>query len=498
VPEPGEEARPTSAKRGGAITVGGQLIKMVVQFAGLVAYSHLLTPREVGLIAMLTVFIALGDLIRDFGLSQAAIQTAKLTQGQASNLFWSNTLIGIALTAALILGSPAVADMYSEPALRSLAPWVAVSFIMTGIQTQFQVRLARDLRFVALTTTDAASQLIGLIAGLIGAMNGAGPWSLVIQMLVVYGSLLVQRAAIAGWWPGRPRREPGMGALYMFGLQSGLANLLHYIAYNTDSYIIGIRWGASALGVYNRAFNMFTVPAGQLLAPLINVALPIMSRRRHEGGDFYPLLWKAQVAISATLTMLFAVVAAAAKPIVHIVLGPQWAEAATLLSILSIGGAVQILSNMAFWAFLASGNTRQLLLSGLVTRSQLAACTALGSLGGLEGVAWGFTTGLSISWFISLAWLKRCDAMPVSQFLRSGLHVVGCGLLSGAAGWVLVRNFDSRLSPVVLLIAVVVLVSSIYVPLLLLNAKTRGLLVETIGPTFVRVKGLLRKEVRRG
>jgi PST family polysaccharide transporter len=165
-----DEPRSTSAKRAGAITIFGQLVKGVVQFVGLIAFSHLLTPRDIGLIAMLAVFLMLGETIRDFGLLQAAIQTPKLTRGQASNLFWSNALVGAVMSFSLVIAAPAVAIMYSEPALRGLAPWIALSFTINALQAQFQVHLARELRFVALTVTDAASQLIGLTAGLISAV----------------------------------------------------------------------------------------------------------------------------------------------------------------------------------------------------------------------------------------------------------------------------------------------------------------------------------------
>ena len=474
------------------MTIVGQLVKMVIQFVGLIAFSHLLSPRDVGLIAMMGVFLMLGELLRDFGLSQAAIQTAKLSHAQASNLFWSMALVGLLLTGGLVLAAPAIASLYSEPVLRTIAPWVALSLTINALQTQFQVRLARDYRFGALTVTDAISQLIGLAAGLGAALAGASYWSLVIQMLVIAVSLLLLRIVVSGWWPGLPRRESGMAALYRFGMHSGLAQVLGYAASNTDTYIIGIRWGAGALGIYNRAFSMVTLPASQLLAPLGNVALTFLSRMRHDGGDFYPMLLKAQVAISAVSTFMFVLAGALAEPTVHFALGPPWAEAAAIVSVLSIGGAVQALSNMAFWAFMASGNARQLLLSGLVTKPLLVACVVIGSFSGIQGIAWGYSAGLVMSWLIQLAWLKRCDAMPVLAFLRSGVYVLLCGFAAGGVGWMFVNQMNARVPQLALLGIGFVLVSSIYVPLLRSNARIRRLLLDIIRPAFARMKSARR------
>lgn len=479
-----------SLKRAGLVTLLGQAVKGGILFAGLIVFSHLLSPHDIGLIGMLTVFIMLGELLRDFGLSQAAIQSAELTGRQASNLFWTNTLVGLLMTSLLWFAAPAVAHMYHEPALRQLAPWVALSFTINGLQTQFQVRLARDFRFVALTVTDVVSQLAGFIAGLTAALAGASYWSLVIQMLTIYGVLAVQRALIAGWFPGLPRREPGMSALYTFGFHAGSAQLIQYVASNIDSYIIGIRWGASSLGLYNRAFQMFSVPANQILPPLTNVALPILSRHRHDGHDFYPLLWKAQVAISSGLVFVFAAVASMSVPVIRVCLGPAWHASAPILSILCVGGAVQILSYMAYWAFLASGNARQLFFHSLVTKPLLAICIVIGSLWHLEGVAWGFSTGLTVSWFISLVWLAKCDDMPAMQFLRSGLNILGCGLAAGVASWLVVVKLDTHF-PAGLTITVGLLVAFVvYVPLLLSFSRERHFLLEFWGDASARIKTL--------
>lgn len=497
MPLPIDEPRSTTAKTAGAVTLIGQLVKAVAQFVGLVAFSHLLSPREIGIFAMLVVFQSLGELFRDFGLSQAAIQTATLTQRQASNLFWSNLTLGIVMSVALYAGAPLVADLYSEPALRDIAPWVAVSFTINALQAQFQVRMARDLRFVALTTTDASSQFIGLTAGLIAAVEGAGYWSLVIQMLTIYSSVLVQRVVIAGWWPGLPGRTSGMAALYRYGWHSGLAQFVNYVGFNADSYIVGTRWGASALGIYNRAFQLFTVPANQLLAPLTNVVLPFLSKRHHAGDDFYPFLLKVQLAISVVLTGMFAVGAALADPIVTIVLGAEWHASALLLSILSIGGAVQVMSYVTFWAYLASGNTRPLFHSAVVTRSLLVLCIVVGSTAGLPGVAWGFTIGLTAAWFINLAWLKRCDGMPVTAFLRSGMHVLLCGAVSGGFGWIATAQLSGHASVVVLLAAGVLTVGALYGALVISSSAVRSLFRESAGPAAARIAASLRGKGHR-
>ena len=53
---------------------------------------------------MVTAIIGVGELVRDFGLSSAAVQARTLSRGQKSNLFWINTSIGFALMLLTIGG----------------------------------------------------------------------------------------------------------------------------------------------------------------------------------------------------------------------------------------------------------------------------------------------------------------------------------------------------------------------------------------------------------
>ena len=47
-----------------------------------------------GLIAMVTAIVGVADIMRDFGLSSAAIQAKFLNNAERTNLFWVN--VGIA------------------------------------------------------------------------------------------------------------------------------------------------------------------------------------------------------------------------------------------------------------------------------------------------------------------------------------------------------------------------------------------------------------------
>ncbi|GCD90659.1 lipopolysaccharide biosynthesis protein [Nocardioides sp. LS1] len=425
----------SSIRRGGLVTVCGQLAKTVIQFLSLITLSRILSPRDFGLVALLTVFVMLGELLRDFGLTQAAMQARSLTRAQASNLFWTNLGVGAVLAGILASAAPLLASTLDEQALAKIAPFIALSLLLNAAQSQFQVQLARSFRFMALTLTDVAAQTAGFASALTAALLGAGYWALVVQILVALSVLLALRAAASGWTPLLPTRGAGMRELYRYGIDVGFAQLVAYGAYNTDSYIIGFRYGATALGVYSRAFTLLMVPFNQLLGPLTNVVLPVLSRERHGSGEFTPTLLRIQYVLGGALIGLFSIVVGLAQPIVELALGSEWAQSAIFLRILSVGGAFQVLSYVAYWAFLVAGQTRHLFWQNVLTKAVLAACVITGaSMGhGIVGVASGYAIGLAVSWPISLIWLTRTNSLSGYEFGSSGVYLLGCGALIALA-----------------------------------------------------------------
>lgn len=82
-PTPPPRSLGSRAAGGAAVTMIGQSAKMIVQFGGIVLLARLLTPYDYGLMAMVTAIVGAAEILRDFGLSAAAVQ-AKTCQPRAT------------------------------------------------------------------------------------------------------------------------------------------------------------------------------------------------------------------------------------------------------------------------------------------------------------------------------------------------------------------------------------------------------------------------------
>ncbi|ROS29302.1 PST family polysaccharide transporter [Rathayibacter sp. PhB127] len=387
------------AARGAATTLGGQWLRFLLQLVALAVLARLLSPDDYGVISMVLAIAGVATLLGDFGLSMASIQSTDVSDVQRSNLFWINVALGSVLSGVVFLLAYPIAAFYGRSELVLVCQVLASVFLVNSITAQFKAEVSRSFRFRWLAASDVSAQLVGSSAAVLLALTGAGYWALVAQQVLVAATTLVVLVIGARWLPGLPRRTDGMRSFLSFGANTVGVQLVNYISGNADSVLIGRVWGAGALGVYDRAYQIFRMPLQQIAAPMTRVAFPVLSRMKDEPG-FESYVQRAQLVLAYTMGGVFFVAAALADPLIEIALGDGWDQSKVIFRILAIGGVFQALGFVYYWVFLAKALTGLQLRFSVLSRSLMVAFMAVGVIWGPVGVAIGSTAGLILNWVV--------------------------------------------------------------------------------------------------
>lgn len=440
-PTQGQASLGRKAAHGALSTMGGQIVRLIIQFVGIVALARLLSPHDYGLIAMVMAIVGVGDLLRDFGLSAAAIQAKSLSSAQRDNLFWINTLIGFVLMVAVYAAASPLASFYGEPLLEKITQALSITFLLGGLSTQFRAHLNREFRMARLSVINILAQFVGLIAGITAAYMGSGYWALVIQQLVQASVMLVLLAFSARFIPAMPRRDVDMGNFLSFGWNLITTQVIVYFSRNMNSIVIGSRFGAEVLGFYDRAFQLLMLPLNQINAPATTVALPVLSRLQDDREKYSAFIIRGQAVLVHLVVAIFAYACAQAGLLIPLVLGMKWAGSASLFQILAIAGVFQAASYATYWVFLSKGLMRSNFLYTIISRVFLLGMILLGLNWGVYGVAVAYSVGLALLWPAGLWWVGRDSDAPVLAMFGNGLRaIIGysvCGCMSYMSSWLL-------------------------------------------------------------
>ncbi len=486
-----ETSSPSLAQRGargGSVIVAGQVIRLAIQLAGTMLLARLLSPADFGLIAMVLVFSALGTMLRDFGLSTVVLQARTLSQQQISNLFWLSSALSVAVAAMLAASTPLIVMLYDEPRLATLAPVLAVSLLLDGIQAPLQMLLARRMQFKTLVATDLIAQTLSLSLALWAAVAGWGYWALVLQVLAASLVLLLLRSISVRWVPSLPRRGHGSREHFRTSGEFGLAHLLSFIANNADTLVVGARLGAVDLGYYSRAFQLYVLPRTGILDPLTQVAIPALKGPTGVGQrSFDSMLLKLQLLLSFFMIWVYAIAAATADSLVPLVLGNQWTTSIVAFQLLCIGGAFVTFSTVSYWMFVLESKSRELLHLHLITKPLAVALVLVAVPYGIEMVALAYAVGIAVSWPINLIWLARTVGQDSWAFFRAGLRT----LIAGVVAFVGASSALSFMPEVPLIVNVLLgagIGSVLYVLTLLITPGGPAVVKTTLATAIVALK----------
>ena len=438
MPRPAPDGLRRSAARGTAVTLLAQAARSLLQVGALVVMARLLSPEDFGLVAMVTAVIGIADIVRDFGLSVATMRAPSLSSAQRTNLFWANVLLGLACTILALLLTPLIAALYDEPRLIQVVLVSAWVFAVSGFTTQFRAGLARQMRFKAMAGIDVSAQAMSLVVGIALAAGGAGYWALVGQQLASVVFTAAATSRLAGWWPGWPRRDVSIREFLSFGGGVLGTQAIGFLTKNVDSVVIGAALGPGVLGLYDRAYQTMMLPLRNLNAPLTQVAVPVLAKVQDDRQRLLSSLLTAQMVGCYVTATLYAVTVGLASPVVDVLLGDRWADAAPLLAVLAVGGMFRATGQVAYWGYLATGASGPLFRQLIVTGSITVALMLGGVLGGAIGVAAGHSVGAVVAWWGAIWHFGRVSSLDtgplVTQSLRALLLVgVPCGAAAHGA-----------------------------------------------------------------
>ena len=439
--------------RGGAARVVAQAAGLALRIGGVVVLARLLSPKDFGLVSMVTAFTGVLTWFRDFGLSAVVVQRPNITTNQHSTLFWINVLLGALLTLITLAAAPAISAFYHEPRLLWVAAVLGTTFLFNAAGIQHSALLQREMRFGDLSAISVLSLLLGTAIAIVGAAIGYGYWALVAAAVATPIAASAGYWLVTGWIPGIPRWGALPRSMFHFGSTLTVNNVVAYIALNSDKLMIGHYFGANAIGIYTRAFQVLSIPTDNLNSAVGEVAFSALSRLQNDRARLKSYFLKGFSLVLGLTLPVTVVCALFADDVVLVVLGPKWHAATQIVRLLAPTTAVLAIINPLTWLICSLGLVRRSLRITLVHSPILILGCLLGLHWGMTGVAFAYSA-VMVLWVIPhTAWCVHGTGISFGDIGMAAIRPLVWCAIAGAAGYAVRRacgDFDSPLLRLVL------------------------------------------------
>ena len=420
-----------AAMRGGAITAVAQVLKALISAAGTLFLTRALSPDEFGLVGMIVAVTGITDLLKDYGLSSATIQRQELRHDEVSALFWINVAIGAALSALTLIAAPLIATGYGQPALYELTCALAASSVLGGISVQHLALLRRELRLDRVAYIDVGSSIAGTLAAVVSAYAGHGAWALVIRQLVRLSTQAVLSWLLCPWRPSAPKRTD-VRELVRFGAHVSGFQVMNYLERNLDNILIGRFVGPTALGLYEKAYEMMRVPLEQVSQPVSSVAMPALSRLTEQPERYRVAYRNVARLLSLLLTGTTPLAIYIAPFFIPTILGAQWRDSVPIFQWLAAGLLVKPLLSTTGWLFVSQGRGQDLWRWGVLGSSISIASFGVGLQWGALGVAAAYSlSDIFIRAPLLLWWVSRRGPVSLRDLIACQWPALVCAAVVG-------------------------------------------------------------------
>lgn len=303
----------------------------MVELAIQIVMARLLAPSEFGALAIILVFVNVGNVVVQSGLNAALVQSPEADSDDCSTVFWLSLGVSVALYAVVFACAPLVAGFYSMPSIVWPLRALALILVVNSFNAVQVAIVQRALEFRKVFNASIFSVSVSGIVGVMSALAGAGLWALVVQQLSYQIANCAALALQVRWRPRLVFKAHRAGELFSFGWKLLVSGLLDQGYQSLSDLVIGRQFSASQLGIVSQG-KRYPQAVGSLLDSAIQpVMLSAVAHIQDDVAYVKRLVRRALKTSTYLIVPCMALFALVAEPVVRLLLGERWLPAVPFL-----------------------------------------------------------------------------------------------------------------------------------------------------------------------
>lgn len=322
-------------------------------FVRIAILARLLLPAQFGVFGIATLILALLEALTETGINVFLIQNEGNLEEYVDTVWCISIIRGIIISVIILLASSLIAAFFHSPNARPIVMLMAIIPFMRGFINPSEVKFQKELEFnkefllrisaffteavvsilLSIITKNAISLVIGMAAGVLIEVIISNIFISPKPRLNIH-TLKVKNILNRGKWV----------TAYTF---------LQYISYNGDNITVGRLLNTTSLGYYQMAYSISTLPVTEISDVFNKVTFPVFSKVSNDLKRLKDAYIKVTLIVSLLVLPVGLIFFVFTKPIVLLVLGPNWLAIVDTIKVLSIYGVIRAVFGEASAVFLA-------------------------------------------------------------------------------------------------------------------------------------------------
>ncbi len=313
----------------------------------LVIIASLLSPKDIGLLGIALLTLAVFRVFTMTGFKESIIQRKEEVKHHLNTAWTVLALRGVALFVLVYVTAPYIAAFFGEPRAELVLQTMGLILLFEGFSNIGIVYFRKEMEFNKRFVLDMSKTLPAFVISVYFALVLRNVWALVYGSIAGYFVFMVTSFFIHSY---RPRFELDMSkASEMFGFGKWVlgGSILVFIATQGDDIYLGRVLGATALGIYVLSFNLSNSPATEITHVISQVTFPAYSKIQDDIEKLKKALFKTlRTTLALSIPISIAIIVFIPEFTLY-VLGEKWVDVIWPVRILAVSGLIR--SATATW-----------------------------------------------------------------------------------------------------------------------------------------------------
>lgn len=376
-----------SARRAVLFAFAQRYFSFALQLGTSVILARLLTPQETGIFSLAATAVAIGAIVREFGIGDYLVSQKELTPEKIRAAFTVTVAVAWIIAVVIALAAYPLAALYNEPGVARVMHILCLNFMLLPLGATTMALLVKALKFDIVFVIQAGSALVGAAVTILCALNGLSytspAWGSVASIVATFVLLMLLQPQAARMRPSfRNLRQ-----VLQFGGKNTMSRIVEGVSTRADDFIISGMLGFHSSGILSKSNSLNAGFYTFFASAVVSVASPLMARARHSGREIAEDYRRVTLQIAAVQWLFFGVMGICAHEIILLLFGPNWVEAVPILQIGAVQGLIYAPFMLCTPVLTAYGAMGAQLRVNLVFGATLATCLLIGAMHSLIAAA---------------------------------------------------------------------------------------------------------------
>lgn len=311
---------------------GAQFVTVIVS----IVLARILSPKDYGQIALITVFTTIMQVFVDSGLGLALIQKKDADELDFSSVFYFNFAVCLISYAFMFATAPYIAAFYKDTSLTPIIRVISLTIVISGVKGIQQSYVSRNMLFKLFFFSTLGGTIFSAFLGIGLAYAGFGVWAIVAQQLSNTAIDTLILWINVKWRPKKMFSWNRLKSLLSFGWKMLVSSLLDTVYNNIRSLIIGKMYSSADLAYYNQGKQFPHTIVNNINSSIDSVLLPSMSSAQDDRTRVKSMTRRSIKTSTYIMAPMMMGLAFCAEPIVQLVLTDKWLPCVPFLRIFCI------------------------------------------------------------------------------------------------------------------------------------------------------------------